>query len=194
MKIVAFNGSPRVNGNTALLLKTVLGTVASHGIKTELVQLGGNLLHGCTACGECAVKRNKTCIIKNDRMNEFIAKAIEADAILIGSPTYYAGVSSEVKAFIDRAGYVCMSNGRLLKRKIGAAVVVQRRGGAVNVFDSINHWFMISGMVVPGSTYWNFGVGKEPGEVAGDEEAMRNMCDLGENIAWLLSCCSEGKQ
>jgi multimeric flavodoxin WrbA len=186
MKAVAFNGSPRREGNTEFLLRKVLDPIAEAGIDTELVQIGGRPLRGCTACNKCRENQDSRCSVKTDIANECIAKMIEADAIILGSPTYFSGMTAEMTALIDRAGYVAVANGGLFARKIGAAVVAQRRGGAVNVLDSINHMFLMSRMIVPGSTYWNFGVGREKGEVADDEEALRNMRDLGETIAWLI--------
>jgi multimeric flavodoxin WrbA len=114
-------------------------------------------------------------------------KAFAADAILLGSPTYVAAVSAEAKAFLDRCGYVSIANGGLLRGKIGAAVVVARRGGATHVFDSINHMYLMSQMIVPGSAYWNLGYGRNRGEVSGDAEGLRNMRHLGRAIAWLGS-------
>ena len=186
MKVVAFNGSPRKDGNTALLLRKVLAPIARSGIDTELVQVGGHTIHGCTACGHCGVAKDRQCVIQTDIVNECIRKMAEADGIVFGSPSYFAGMTPETKALIDRAGYVGLANGGLFARKIGAAVAVHRRGGAVNVVDSINHVFLMSRMIVPGSTYWNFGVGREREEVATDEEAVQNMHDLGETIAWLV--------
>lgn len=186
MKVVAFNGSPRKEGNTAMLLRKVLSPIARAGIDTELVQVGGQAIRGCTACYHCMEARDKQCVIKTDIVNGCIQKMIEADAIIMGSPSYFSGMTSELKALIDRAGLVAVANDRLFSRKIGAAVGVHRRGGAVNVVDAINHMFLMSRMIVPGSTYWNFGVGLEPGDVANDEEATQNMHDLGETIAWLL--------
>jgi multimeric flavodoxin WrbA len=186
MKAVAFNGSPRKGGNTEFLLKKVLEPIGEAGIGTELVQVGGKPLRGCTACGKCMENKDSRCSITTDMVNECIGKMIEADAIILGSPTYFAGMTSEMKALIDRAGFVSFANGRLFARKIGAAVVVNRRGGATNVMDSINHMFLMSRMIVPGSTYWNFGVGLEKGDVEGDKEALSNMRDLGETIAWLV--------
>jgi len=186
MKAVAFNGSPRRGGNTEFLLHKVLEPIAEAGIDTELVQIGGRPLRGCTACNKCRENQDSRCSVKTDIVNECIAKMIEANAIILGSPTYFSGMTAEMTALIDRAGYVAVANGGLFARKIGAAVVAQRRGGAVNVLDSINHMFLMSRMIVPGSTYWNFGVGREKGEVADDEEALRNMRDLGETIAWLI--------
>lgn len=186
MKVVAFNGSPRKDGNTAILLRKVLGPIARAGIDTELVQVGGLALHGCTACYHCMESKDRQCVIKNDIVNECIRKMIEADAIVLGSPSYFSGMTSELKALIDRAGLVAVANDRMFSRKIGAAVATHRRGGAVNVVDSINHMFLMSRMIVPGSTYWNFGVGMEAGDVENDEESVQNMHDLGETIAWLL--------
>lgn len=186
MKVVAFNGSPRRDGNTNLMLRRALEPIAAAGIETELVQLGGEPLAGCIACGGCFRNQDQRCVVTTDRLNEHLAKMIAADGIVLGSPTYFADMTAEMKALIDRSGYVSVANGRIFRRKIGAAVAVHRRGGAVHVMDSINHMFLMSQMIVPGSTYWNFGVGREPGEVANDQEAMANMKDLGETIAWLV--------
>lgn len=186
MKAVAFNGSPRKCGNTEILLKAVLEPIRNAGIETELIQVGGTRLSGCTACYGCTRKKDQRCVITDDSLNAHLAKMIEADAIILGSPSYFADMTSEMKALIDRAGFVNIANGRLFKRKIGAAVVAQRRGGATHVLDSINHMFLMSQMIVPGSTYWNFGVGREKGEVENDKEALANMQDLGETIAWLI--------
>lgn len=186
MKVVAFNGSPRKGGNTEYLLKTVLETISHEDIETELVQIGGKLIHGCTACRKCIETKDKKCIINNDIVNECIGKMVEADGIIFGSPSYFADMTPETKALIDRAGFVSFANGRMFARKIGAAVVAQRRGGAINVLDSINHMFLMSRMIVPGSTYWNFGNAMEKGDVANDTEAIENMKDLGQTIAWLI--------
>jgi len=187
MKVVAFNGSPRKGGNTEYLLNTLLETISQQGIETELVQIGGKLIHGCTACGKCIETKNQKCIIDNDIVNECIGKMVEADGIIFGSPSYFADMTPETKALIDRAGFVSFAaGGKLYARKVGAAVVAQRRGGAVNVLDSINHMFLMSSMIVAGSTYWNFGTGMDKGEVANDAEAIANMKDLGQTIAWLI--------
>lgn len=186
MKAIAFNGSPRKGGNTEFLLSKVLEPIREAGIETEMVQIGGKPIRGCRGCFKCRENKNSKCVIDTDMINECIGKMIEADAIILGSPTYFAGMTSEMKALIDRAGFVAGSNGRLFARKIGAGVVVHRRGGATSVLDSINHMFLISRMIVPGSTYWNFGVGLEKGDVKKDAEALANMKDLGETIAWLV--------
>ncbi len=186
MKVTAFNGSPRKGGNTELMLKKVLEPLIEEGIETELVQIGGKDIRGCTSCWQCLEKKNGRCVIETDILNSCLEKMYASDAIILGSPSYFSGMTPEMKSLIDRAGVVSHVSGMLLSRKIGAAVAVHRRGGSVSVFDSINHMFLMNGMIVPGSTYWNFGVGMEKGDVLKDEEAMRNMRDLGENIAWLL--------
>ena len=186
MKVLAINGSPRKKGNTAMLLEAVLAELRQEDIATELVQIGGTGLRGCTACMKCFEKKDQRCVIEKDMLNEVVAKMVEADGILIGSPTYFANVSAEVKALIDRAGLVAMANGRLLKRKVGAGVVAVRRAGATNTFDAINKFFLINQMIVPGSVYWNLGIGRAEEEVADDEEGLRTMSVLGQNMAWLM--------
>lgn len=186
MKVIAFNGSPRKDGNTALLLKEVLKTIEAQGIETEYIQLGGQLVRGCTACYGCFKNQDKQCVVKGDMINECIDKACDADAIIMGTSTYFANVSTELKALIDRLGLVARANEGILRRKIGAGVTAVRRGGAIQAVDAINRMFQINQMLMVGSTYWNFGVGLEKEEVAGDEEGMTNMHDLGETIAWLL--------
>lgn len=187
MKVVAFNGSPRPDGNTAALLGVVLEELSGSGIETEMVQFGGNLVSGCRACRKCAESRDGRCAVTGDIVNDCIAKMHRADGILIGSPTYFANVTAETKALIDRAGLVALSNGRMLRRKVGAAVVAVRRAGATRVFNSINHFFLINEMIVPGSIYWNLGTGSRAGEALEDEEGVRTMRALGANMAWLLS-------
>jgi multimeric flavodoxin WrbA len=185
MKVVAFNGSPRKGGNTEHLLQHVLSVLSGEGISTELVQVGGMRLHGCTACGQCFENQDRQCVI-DDMVNDCIEKMAGADGILLGSPTYFADVSSETKALIDRAGFVGMANGGLYTRKVGAAVVAVRRAGGIHAFDTINHFFGISGMYTVGSTYWNLGIGLHPGEVEQDGEGIGTMRNLGANMAWIL--------
>ncbi|HTY08634.1 MAG TPA: flavodoxin family protein [Candidatus Edwardsbacteria bacterium] len=186
MNVVAFNGSPRQDGNTAALIRHVFGELEKEGIATELVQLGGRPIHGCRACYACGQKKDGRCAFGDDIINECIAKMVAADGIILASPTYFSNVTPEIKALVDRAGLVCLSNGGLLKRKAGAAVVAVRRDGAGNVFDALNKFFLINQMIVPGSSYWNMGVGREKGAVEQDEEGIRTMRVLGQNMAWLL--------
>ena len=186
MNVVAFCGSARENGNTRHLLQTVLEPLADGGANTELMELAGSNLKGCKACFVCMKKKDQSCAIKDDLVNECIGKMVRADAILLGSPTYFADVSTEMKALIDRSGMVGRANGDLYKRKIGAAVVAVRRAGSIHAFDTMNHFFQIGQMIIVGSSYWNIGIGREKGEVAGDEEGIRTMRQLGENMLWLL--------
>jgi multimeric flavodoxin WrbA len=186
MKVVAFNGSPRKEGNTAVLIKHVLAELENKGIKTEIVQIGGKRIRGCTACGKCYEKMDKKCINDKDIVNECIEKMIEADGIILASPTYFADLTPELKALIDRAGFVAKANNEMFKHKVGAAVVAVRRAGSIHVFDSINHFFTISQMIIPGSSYWNMGIGLAEGDVEKDEEGIQTMQTLGQNMAWLL--------
>lgn len=191
MKVVAFNGSARKNGNTAILVTHVLHELEKEGIKTELVQLAGKAIRGCTACYKCFQNKDQRCSVENDVVNDCIEKMIESDGIILASPTYFADVTAELKALIDRAGFVSRANGDLYKRKVGAAVVVARRAGSIHAFDSINHFFLIGQMIVPGSSYWNMGIGRDKGEVETDEEGIQIMKTLGQNMAWLLKKIGE---
>ena len=187
MKVVAFSGSARKNGNTAVMVRTAFEELEKEGITTELVQLAGQQIRGCRACYKCVKNKDQRCSQGDDQVNEWIAKMLEADGIILASPTYFADVSAEIKALIDRAGMVARVNDDLLKRKVGAGISVARRGGAIHTFDSLNHFFLISQMIIPGSSYWNLGFGKDKGDVEKDEEAMSIMRTLGQNMAWLLA-------
>jgi multimeric flavodoxin WrbA len=186
MKVIAFNGSSRKDGNTAILIHYVLNELEREGIATEMIQLAGNTIRGCTACRTCFEKKNQRCVIENDIVNDCIAKMIAADGIIFGSPVYFSDLTAELKALIDRSGFVGGANGDLYRRKVGAAVVAVRRAGAIHTFDSINHFFLKNQMIVPGSSYWNIGIGREKGEVEKDAEGVQTMKTLGQNMAWLL--------
>lgn len=186
MKVIAINGSARKDGNTAILLGYVLKELEAEGIETELIQLSGRKIHGCLACRTCFGRKDGRCAQKNDFGNECIEKMAAADGVLLGSPTYVADVSPEIKALIDRACMVARANQSLFRRKAGAAVIAVRRAGAIHAFDALNHFFLISEMIVPGSSYWNIGIGREKGDVENDAEGIQTMKDLGRNMAWLL--------
>lgn len=185
MKVIAFNGSPRPNGNTHRALRMVLDELEKEGIETELVEMGAEPVAPCEACGICRQKKDGKCKITDDRVNEYVTKIAMADGIIIGSPVYYGTMSTQTKAFVDRVGFVCGANG-ILKRKVGAAVAVNRRAGALATFQEINNFFLIAEMMVVGSSYWNVLFGLEQGDVESDEEGKRIMRDLGRNMAWLL--------
>jgi len=185
MKAVAINGSPRKAGNTETLLREVLKPLDAAGWQTTFIQVGGAKIRGCTACFKCFENKDLRCAVKNDILNDCLAEMLTADAIIMGSPTYFTDVTAELKALIDRSGLVSIANGTAFCGKIGAAVVAVRRGGGTHVYDSINHMFLMSGMIVPGSSYWNLGFGLNPGEVNNDGEGMSNMRHLGKAIDWL---------
>jgi multimeric flavodoxin WrbA len=186
MKVIAFNGSARKEGNTSILINYVLDELQKRGIETETFNLRGKKIHGCIACQKCFENKDQRCSVNNDVLNECIEKMLEADGIILGSPTYFTDVSTEMKALIDRAGYVAKANGDMFRRKVGAAVVAVRRAGSIHVFSTINNFFLISQMIIPGSSYWNMGIGRDKGEVEKDEEGIGTMKLLGENMGWLL--------
>jgi len=186
MKVIGFNGSARKDGNTAILIKTVFNELDKEGIECEMFQLAEKKIHGCIACYKCFENKDKQCSVKNDIANECIEKMLGANGIILASPTYFSNVSTEMKALIDRAGLVAKANEDMFKRKVGASVVAVRRAGALHVFNSLNHFFFISQMIVPGSSYWNLGIGLQKGEVEKDSEGIGTMEILGKNMAWLL--------
>ncbi|MDR1703814.1 MAG: flavodoxin family protein [Clostridiales bacterium] len=184
MNVLAINGSPRADGNTAHMLRTVLDVCAEAGLDTELYQAGGRPVRGCAACGKCSEHPGR-CEF-DDWVNGLYQKMKAAGAIVIGSPTYYSDLTAETKALIDRCGFLSGSEGRSLSRKIGAAVSAVRRAGGIHTLDSIQHFFLINDMIVPGSTYWNMSLSLQPGDYDRDEEGVGTMRRLGENIVWLV--------
>ncbi len=188
MKAIAFNGSGRKSkdGNTAILINYVLKELEKEGIETEQFPLAGKKIRGCIACYKCAENKDQRCSYNNDILNDCIEKMLDADAIILGSPVYFSNVSAEIKALIDRAGMVAKQNGDMFRRKVGAAVAAVRRAGSIYTINSINHFFFINQMCVPGSSYWNLGIGYEPGSVEKDEEGIHTMKILGQNMAWMM--------
>lgn len=186
IKVVAINGSARKGGNTAILLRHVLRELEMQGIETELIELSGMNIHGCLDCRKCSTRLDGRCAQIDDMGNSLIEKMAKADGILFGSPTYVSDVSPEIKALMDRACLVAKANGDMFRHKVGAAVVSVRRAGAVHTFDALNHFFLINEMVIPGSSYWNIGVGREVDDVESDTEGIATMKTLGKNMAWLL--------
>lgn len=185
MYALAINGSPRKGGNTELLLKEVLSELKNSGWETELERVGGTAIRGCIACEKCFENKDNECSVKNDEFNTIFSKMLKADAMILGSPTYFAAVSADLKALIERAGFVAGANGHAFSGKIGTAVVAVRRGGSTHAYDTINHMFQMSRMIIPCSTYWNMGFGLGEGEVLKDEEGLANMRHLGKSIDWL---------
>lgn len=185
LRVVAFNGSPRPKGNTSILIEELFKVLNKHGIDTELVSLKGRDMNGCTACGRCRKEKSHSCLAGNTFINDCIAKMIDADGVIFGSPVYFADVTPEIKSLIDVAGFVTRAE-ELLKHKVGAAVVVARRAGMMPTFNTMNNFFLINQMIIPGNTYWNVGIAKAEGDVAKDEEGLQIMRSLAENMAFLL--------
>ncbi len=186
MKVVAFNSSPRKKGNTTILLNMVLEELRKEGIETELVQMGGRPIHGCRACFGCLTNQDQRCSYDDDALNEYLGKMIEADGIILGSPTYHGDITPELKALIDRAGLVSKMNGTLFRRKVGAGVTPVRRAGSVHALHSIHNLFLMQEMIIPGSSYWNVAIGMDMGDVEQDAEGVTTMQTLGQTMAWLL--------
>lgn len=186
MKVLAINGSARKNGNTAILLNVVLGELKKEGIRTELLQMAGKPLQGCLACYKCFKKKDMRCAVEKDYFNDWLVKVREADGLILGSPTYFSDVTSGMRAFVERCGFVSRANDYMLKRKVGAAVIAVRRAGGIPAFSSLNLFLSYQQMIMPGSSYWHVGLGREIGDVEKDEEGIQTMKTLGENMAWLL--------
>ncbi|MCD2436415.1 flavodoxin family protein [Acidaminococcus sp. NSJ-142] len=184
MKVIAINGSARRDGNTAILLNTVLEECRAAGLETELIQFGGTIIEPCKACWACGGKRN--CVHHHDQFQEIFAKVTQADALVLGSPVYSANVSANMQAFLERSAVVADMNPGLMTHKIGASVAAARRGGALEAVDTMNHFFLNHEMFVVGSTYWNMVYGQLPGDVRQDAEGMANMKNLGQNLVFLL--------
>jgi len=194
LKVVAFNGSPNKNGNTAGSLNTVLAELDKQGIATETIHVGKKKIRGCIACYGCVQNRNEKCVTEDDPVNEWIQKMKEADGILLGSPVYFSGVAGTMKSFLDRAFFVSTSNNGLFRHKVGASIAAVRRSGGLPTMNSLNHYILYSEMIMPGSNYWNVVHGAIPGDMEQDGEGKQIMEVLGKNMAWLLKIMEKGKK
>ncbi|MDP4146456.1 MAG: flavodoxin family protein [Bacillota bacterium] len=192
MKVVAFNGSPREKGNTYEAIKAVAAELEKEGIEVEIIHVGNKAIRGCLACGGCVRNMNEKCVNEKDQVNEWIQKMKEADGIILGSPTHYAGIAGTMKSFLDRAFYVTSVNGGMLRHKVGATVVAVRRTGGISTYEQLNNYVNYSEMAVPTSNYWNIVHGTAPGEATQDAEGMQIMRVLGKNMAWLLKLVKNG--
>ncbi|NRT72656.1 flavodoxin family protein [Clostridium beijerinckii] len=193
MKVVAFNGSPKKNGNTYEAIKAVAEELKKENIDVEIVHVGNKVIRGCMACGGCARNMNEKCVMQNDEVNDWIQKMKEADGIILGSPVHYSAIAGTMKSFLDRAFYVTSVNSGMLRHKVGASVVAVRRSGGVPTFTQLNNYLNYSEMLMPTSNYWNVVHGTAPGEAVQDEEGMQIMRVLGKNMAWLLKLADSGK-
>jgi multimeric flavodoxin WrbA len=186
MKVIAINGSPHKKGNTYHALDMVGNELNANGIEFEILHIGHKMIHGCVACGKCAVNKDEKCTIKTDDLNKWIKQIKKADGIIFGSPVHYSGIPGTMKSFLDRLFFVSGSNGGLLRQKVGAAVVAVRRTGGSATFDSLNHYLAYSEMIIATSNYWNVIHGTSAGEVEKDDEGKQIMRVLGKNMSWLL--------
>ena len=188
MKVLLLNGSPKPNGNTAFALSQMADVFFSLGVETEILQVGSQLIRGCTGCGSCY--KTKKCVF-DDLVNETADKLPSYDGIVIGSPVYYASPNGTLLSFLDRLFY---STGHIDKRmKVGASVVCARRGGCSAAMDVLNKYFTISSMPVASSTYWNQIHGAKPGEAAMDAEGIRTMRNLAKNMVFLMKAIAAEK-
>jgi multimeric flavodoxin WrbA len=191
-KVVAFNGSPRKDGNTSILIGHIFAELETEGITTELVQVGKKKIRGCTACMKCFEKKDGHCVFDDDIVNTCIDKMVDADGVILGSPVYFLDVTAEMKGLIDRAGFVSMANGGLYRRRVGMAVAAVRRSGGSRTIDTMLHFLLAGGMVIPGFPV--IGVGREIGDVNRDEEGIGRARDAGKNMAWLIKTMEKAKE
>jgi len=195
MKVLGISGSPRAGGNTDILVKSALDILAKEGIETDFLSLAGRPVQPCTACRGCGKGPTIRCVQDDPAFDGVIERIVEADGLLVGSPVYFGSATPQLMALLDRVGYVNRNNPvkRFLRRKVGAAIVVARRAGHNFTFAQLNYFFLLSEMIVPGSTYWNVAFGREKGEVEKDTEGMETVHNLAENMAWLLKRLGDGQ-
>lgn len=193
MKVLAFNGSPKKEGNTYHAIKIVTDELEKEGIETEILHVGNKVIRGCIACGQCSKNKNEKCSIQNDDVNEWIQKMKEADGIILGSPVYYCGIAGTMKSFLDRAFLVTSVNDRMLRHKVGASVSAVRRSGGIPTLNQLNNYINYSEMIIPTSNYWNVIHGGAPGEVLQDKEGVQIMRILGKNMSWTMRLIENGK-
>ena len=184
--VLAICGSPRRNGNTETLLCRCLDRLAEQGIGGELVPLSGKNIRGCTACASCGESKDFSCPgVSGDDFQSIFEKMVRADILIVGSPVYFGSATPEMMALLDRAGYVSRANGHLFSRKIGGPIAVARRAGHNFTYAQLMFWYTINDMIVPGSTYWNVALAREPGAVKEDVEALATVDRFADNLAWL---------
>ena len=188
MKVLLLNGSPKAKGNTALALNEMAAVFAQEGIEAEIIQVGHQAVRGCIACGSCG--KNGKCVF-DDAVNEVATKFEAADGIVIGSPVYYAGANATLMVFLQRLFYSTRFDKTM---KVGASVVIARRGGCSATYDEMNKFFGISGMPIASSQYWNSVHGGAPGQVLEDAEGMQTMRTLARNMAFLMKAIALGKE
>lgn len=186
MKVLGISGSPRSGGNTEILIKLALEQMAQEGFETDFLPLAGLNIKPCTACGGCAKSEKPECVQPDPDFKGVVERFMAADAVIVGSPVYFGSATPQTMALLDRVGYVSRRHGNFLRRKSGAAVAVGRRAGQNFTFAQINYFFLISEMIVPGSTYWNVGLALDKGDINQDQEALETIGNLTTNMAWFM--------
>jgi len=186
VRVLGISGSPRRGGNTDILVHTALDVLAAEGLETEFLSLADRPVKPCVACAGCFKADEIRCVQEDPAFAGMIEKFAAADGILVGSPVYFGSATPQTMALLDRVGYVARRHPELLRRKVGAAIVVARRAGQNFTFAQLNYFFLISQMIVPGSTYWNVAFGREKGEVNNDAEGIETIRTLAQNMAWLM--------
>jgi multimeric flavodoxin WrbA len=186
LKVTGICGSPRPGGNSEQLLELALETVKAEGIAVEKVTLAGKQILPCTACLKCRQEKDGRCHGRDDELAPMLPTLYDADALLLATPVYFGAATAEMTAFIDRVGYVARANGGLLRRKVGAPIVVARRAGQNFTVAQLNYFFLINGMVVPGAVYWPVAFGGAKGEALADDEGVKTIIDLAKNVSWLV--------
>lgn len=188
MNVLMINGSPRINGNTSIALEEMRTVFEAEGIETEILQIGNKDIRGCIACGTCMERGS--CVFQ-DLVNETAPKFERCDGLVIASPVYYASANATLIAFLDRLFYSTHFDKSM---KVGASVVVARRGGLSATFDELNKYFTITGMPVASSQYWNSVHGRAAGEAKEDAEGLQTMRTLARNMTFLMKSIALGKE
>lgn len=183
MKVIGIVGSPRKNGNTEILTAHTLGAISEEGLDTELIRLAGLDIRPCNACMVC--REEERCPIDDDLFPVYL-KMKEAEGIILASPVYFGSATAQIKALMDRTGYISLAHDRPFSGKVGGALVVARRAGKNFTLAQLTYWFQILGFFIPGSSYWNVAIGRDKGDVRGDEEGLRTAWNFGKNVALLV--------
>ena len=190
MNVIAINGSPHLNGTTGTALGIMTQTLTGHGINVENIHVGAMRLHGCIGCGHCKKTEESLCVFTDDAVNEIALKMRDADGIIFAAPTYYAAIPGTMKCFLDRAVY---SNSKFFRHKVGSALAVTRRAGAVETFQQLMNYLLLSEMVIAPTHYWNIGSGTVNDQVLQDAEGIPTIQQSAENMAWLIKALAESK-
>lgn len=191
MKVIAINGSPRKNGNTARIIETMFAELQNAGVETEVFHVGAKSdVRGCMACGYCATSENNLCVIKNDGLNDIGLAMRAADGFILGSPTYYGGIAGSMKAFLDRLFF---AHSRYFSHKVAAVAAAVRRSGGVEVVHQLHNYLLLSQTITPPSRYWMAVHGMLEGEADQDAEGLQTARENARNMAWLLRLLEAGK-